>query len=188
MPKGVYKHIHIPWNKGLKVRLNPKGEFKKGFIPWNKGKRHTEETKRKVSETKRNQHRKMTDLEKKKLSEYNKKIGRRPPVLKGEKNLNWQGGKSFEKYPIDWCKSLRIAIRERDRYTCQMCAEKQDNEALSVHHIDYNKQNCNPINLISLCRLCHGKTAKNRNYWINYFKVWQNNFIKTLPQQEKYFH
>ncbi len=32
----------IPWNKGLKVRLNPKGEFKKGIISFNKGKRFPE--------------------------------------------------------------------------------------------------------------------------------------------------
>lgn len=39
-----------------------------------------------------------------------------------------------------------------------------------VHHIDYNKFNCNPENLITLCKSCHVKTNHNRNYWINYFK------------------
>lgn len=37
------------------------------------------------------------------------------------------------------------------------------------NHIDYNKKNCNPKNLITLCRKCHSKTNSNRDYWINYF-------------------
>lgn len=39
-----------------------------------------------------------------------------------------------------------------------------------VHHINYNKRNNNPSNLISLCRRCHSKTNFNREYWLNYFK------------------
>ena len=41
------------------------------------------------------------------------------------------------------------------------------------NHIDYNKLNCNPNNLISLCRKCHMKTNSNRDYWINYFKNYE---------------
>jgi hypothetical protein len=74
----VFKKGNIPWNKGVprpqevreKISLSrkgqhnsPKTEFKRGMIPWNKGrfmwkdrpspmlgKKHTEETKRKISE------------------------------------------------------------------------------------------------------------------------------------------
>ena len=35
---------------------------------------------------------------------------------------------------------------------------------------DYNKKNCDPTNLITLCRFCHAKTNYNRNYWMNYFQ------------------
>lgn len=35
---------------------------------------------------------------------------------------------------------------------------------------DEHKQNCNPINLITLCHGCHTKTNLHREYWINYFK------------------
>ena len=41
---------------------------------------------------------------------------------------------------------------------------------LKRNHIDYDKLNCNPDNLISLCNSCHSKTNYNRNYWINYFE------------------
>lgn len=38
------------------------------------------------------------------------------------------------------------------------------------HPIDYNKKNCDPINLITLCLECHGKTNYKRDYWIEFFK------------------
>ena len=38
------------------------------------------------------------------------------------------------------------------------------------NHIDYDKDNLDPKNLISLCKSCHMKTNHNRAYWINYFK------------------
>ena len=41
---------------------------------------------------------------------------------------------------------------------------------LDVHHIDYDKKNNDPKNLISLCRKCHMKTNKNRKYWTKYFQ------------------
>ena len=88
----------------------------------------------------------------------------------GEKCANWRGGTSFEPYSIDWTRTLRISIRERDNYTCQLCHKKQGDRAFSVHHIDYNKQNSNPENLITLCIACHNKTNHKREKWLNYFK------------------
>jgi len=84
-----------------------------------------------------------------------------------DKNPNWQGGKSFEPYTIDWTKTLKRSIRERDNYICQLCNQYGN----SVHHVDYNKKNCNPNNLITLCKKCHTKTNFNRDYWIDYFKI-----------------
>jgi len=40
---------------------------------------------------------------------------------------------------------------------------------LKRNHIDYNKKNCNPDNLITLCHSCHSKTNHNRNYWVKKF-------------------
>jgi hypothetical protein len=173
MPKGIYEHKHKPWNKGLKVRLSPSGEFKKGSVPWNKGIKHSEETKRKVSETKKNQHRKMTEGEKLKLSNYNKSIGKKPPLRIGKDSNFWKGGISFEVYPVSWKETLKRSIRERDRYTCQICYKPQGSESLSVHHIDYNKKNCSIENLVTLCRSCHVKTNFKRNLWIEYFNIWK---------------
>lgn len=90
-------------------------------------------------------------------------------AIKGEKNNLWRGGKSFEEYTIDWTNTLKRSIRERDHYTCQICSNQQGDMALDVHHIDYNKKNCNPENLITLCRNCHLRTNHRTEYWTNYF-------------------
>ena len=90
--------------------------------------------------------------------------------VSGEKNHFWQGGKSFEPYSVDWTETLKRSIRERDKYTCQLCGEPQGDIAHCIHHIDYNKLNSNTDNLITLCRSCHQKTNFNREYWKKYFK------------------
>ena len=93
-------------------------------------------------------------------------------MAKGKDHYNWQGGKSFEPYGLEFNDDLKEVIRNRDRRKCQICKiiELENGQKLIVHHIDYNKKNNNPNNLISLCRICHGKTNHNRNYWIKYFK------------------
>lgn len=95
--------------------------------------------------------------------------GKKRPEMTAEKHPNWQGGKSFEPYTTDWTRSLRISIRERDNYICQLCGEKQGDRAHAIHHIDYDKANCNPENLITLCIGCNAKVNFNRDYWTIYF-------------------
>ena len=90
--------------------------------------------------------------------------------LRREKSHLWKGGISFEPYSLDWTRTLRRSIRERDHYTCQLCSKQQEDCAHAVHHIDYNKANCNPDNLITLCNSCHSKTSINRDYWIRIFQ------------------
>ena len=85
---------------------------------------------------------------------------------------NWQGGISFEPYGLEFNNKLREQIRKRDRYRCQECFRRQSELKikLNIHHIDFNKQNNNPQNLIALCNSCHMKTNYNRNNWAKYFK------------------
>ena len=81
-----------------------------------------------------------------------------------EKCVNWQGGKSFEPYGIEFNNDLKEVIRNRDRRKCQICGktELENKEQLTVHHIDCGKQNNDPKNLISLCRKCHIKLHKTK--------------------------
>ena len=124
------------------------------------------------------------------MAESKKRLGQKPPsplgikqsletiakrIKKGSEHYNWQGGLSFEFYPVVWTDTLKESIRQRDNYICKLCGIHQQEldvgqvKKLDVHHIDYDKLNCNPINLISLCRECHMKTNFNRENWIIYF-------------------
>jgi len=103
----------------------------------------------------------------------------------GEKSSNWKGGISFEQYPLEWTKVIREQIRKRDNNQCQICGKleielKGRFKKLDVHHKDYDKENSNPKNLISLCKSCHMKTNFNRKYWENYFK-------NLINSKEKYY-
>lgn len=106
----------------------------------------------------------------KKLSESHKGI------LAGEKHPNWKGGISFEPYSTDWVESLKESIRQRDNHTCRLCGSHQEKRTFHVHHIDYDKKNCDPQNLITLCYSCHTKTNHKREKWIEIFQLILNPF------------
>jgi len=81
-------------------------------------------------------------------------------------------------YPLEFSKDLKEFIRDRDHRQCQICSklEEENGQKLHVHHIDYDKKNLDPKNLVALCHQCHAKTntKKNRPYWISFFKSQQN--------------
>lgn len=91
--------------------------------------------------------------------------------MMGENNPSWRGGTSFEPYGPEFNAHLKSQIRERDNYTCQECQYTEDElgRTLDVHHIDYDKLNSNPENLISLCQSCHSQTNFSREEWAEYF-------------------
>jgi len=89
----------------------------------------------------------------------------------GKNNPMWVNGKSREPYSLTFNYSLKEHIRKRDSYICQKCNKTQEENGrrLDVHHIDYDKQNCDPSNLISLCHVCNLKANQNRPYWTTFF-------------------
>jgi 5-methylcytosine-specific restriction endonuclease McrA len=89
---------------------------------------------------------------------------------KGKLNARYIDGYNSCPYPSKFNEELKLKIRIRDNYKCQICVinEKKCKQALSIHHIDYNKENCKEDNLISLCDKCHLKTGGNRDYWYAY--------------------
>lgn len=79
--------------------------------------------------------------------------------------------KSTMTYPSEF-RSIKPLIRNRDLNVCCLCNNPpSQNKALSVHHIDYDKQNADENNLISLCSACHAKTNHSRDKWQSLFAV-----------------
>lgn len=148
--------------------------WNKGKVGYRKGCKHSEETKNKMKGripwNYNGGKPKCPDCGKT-LSTYKVKFCRNCST-KGDRNPAWLGGISFEPYPIKWTDKFKESIRERDNYVCQECGVHQDElkRKLHIHHIDYDKDNLNPDNLIALCINCHTKTNHNRDYWANYFK------------------
>ena len=100
---------------------------------------------------------------------------------KKELSPNWRGGISSELYPLEFTSKLKKQIRKRDNYTCQICGMTEEehlilyDRVLDIHHIDYDKENLNPDNLMSLCHKCNMKVNRNRDYWYAYFKYIMEN-------------
>lgn len=93
----------------------------------------------------------------------------KPPLMIGENHPAWVGGYDKKGYPRDqWTETLKLSIRQRDGFKCRVCGvpELECETNLDVHHIDYNKQNNDPQNLIALCHSCHSKTNIHRDNWI----------------------
>lgn len=89
-----------------------------------------------------------------------------------EKAPGWKGGISNEPYSFNFNEELKELIRRRDKYKCQLCGmpECENIKKLCIHHIDYNKKNYSPDDLIALCGKCNPKVNFKRDYWRKYFQ------------------
>lgn len=90
----------------------------------------------------------------------------------GEKNSNWKGGIARGKYPYIFYQ-LRPLVFERDGYVCLNCGMTQEEakakdslgRGLTVHHIDYNKENNTLDNLATTCKWCNSLANSRREVW-----------------------
>lgn len=149
-------------------------EFKQNLKEFNTGKKVSKESRQKMREAKLGKYsgknspmygKKRTEKSKRKQSESRK------GKYCGENSPHWQNGKSFEIYPQEF-KQIKKLILERDNHECQNPYCKHLSKILNVHHIDYDKKNSSPKNLVTLCNSCHTKTngKNNRKYWIEYYQ------------------
>jgi len=114
------------------------------------------ETGRKIS--KANTGRVMPEDQKLKIGNASRKMWARgvfDNVHKGKSNYKWRGGVE-QSYPKEFNNELKLVIKDRDNYICQICHEKlSNNRRAQVHHIDGNRSNNELDNLILLCSSCH---------------------------------
>lgn len=82
----------------------------------------------------------------------------------GERNPNWHNGAATLPYGPEFTRKFKRLIRERDNYTCQRCGKTQAENGctMQVHHIDHNKMNNDPTNLVTVCNSC--------NVWLSYHR------------------
>jgi len=94
----------------------------------------------------------------------------------GEKHPMYKGGISY----LPYCEKFNDYLKERVRdffgRCCYVCGmnETENGQKLSVHHVNYDKMVCcndvKPL-FVPLCKSCHGKTQKDREYWEEFFTV-----------------
>ena len=104
--------------------------------------------------------------------------GHKCPICKainmmGDGNHQWKGGISCEPYCFEWSsKEFKDFIKKRDGDRCLNpdCNSKNPND-LTIHHIDYNKKNCHPNNLITLCKSCNSRANKDRKWHTSWYQA-----------------
>ncbi len=177
-----------PKSEEHRRKIGESNKFPRPYITLlKKGIPRTEETKKKIGVKSKAWHKTHISPMKgtKKTPEQCQKISERQKgKWAGEKNPTWCGGHSLDPYPPTWIEDKKI-IRKRDNYTCQICGYP----GRSVHHMDYNKKNCDPKNLITLCRKDHMRTNSHRDDWqesllaIVEEREWNNNNPYILEKQ-----
>ena len=174
--KSTYQH----YCKKCKTKISWKVTYCKSCVQL--GKKHTLKTRKKMSEQRRkNKHwnwkgglPKCMDCRKELSNYYSKRC--KSCSHKKELNFNWKDGISKLPYNFSFDSKLKAKIRNRDNFKCRLCNMLEEEHLtifgtfLTIHHIDYDKQNCNDNNLISLCFYCNSRANFNRKYWTKYFK------------------
>lgn len=207
---GVPKYIcgHNPTTSYSMLGKHHTKETKRKMSKSQKGRKHTEKSKREISKTlighvvskstrskisKALLGRGLSIEHKQKMSESAKmkifSVEHRENLSKAMKKLfknpknhpSWKGGISFEIYPLKF-KRTRESICKRDDYICQLCGktEKQNHKKLCAHHIDYDKKNCKPKNLITLCHVCNVEVNSDRETWARIFR----NMIRKIYEKK----
>jgi hypothetical protein len=103
--------------------------------------------------------------------------------MSGKNHPNWRGGCTNDGYCEQWrTKELKEFIIERDNSFCINPQCQNTTKKICVHHIDYNKKNCDPSNLITLCISCNSIANFQRDWWKTFYKtimvrrilIWRN--------------
>lgn len=106
---------------------------------------------------------------------------RQAVLYSGENHPQWLGGASLKGYCLIWSdKDYKASVRQRDNNVCQNPYCFKTDKVLAIHHIDYDKQNCHPSNLITVCRSCNSRANKDRKWHTEWYQTIIKN--KTLRE------
>ncbi len=90
----------------------------------------------------------------------------------GSNHPNWKGGISCNPYCQIWKdKEYKQDIRNRDSNRCLNPYCSKNNSRLTIHHIDYNKKNCHPSNLITVCNSCNSRANTDRDWHTAWYQA-----------------
>lgn len=179
LKKGSHKPIIVLCDKCGAIKITERRRSKLLCYKCSHTKNHTEKTKRKISKSNIGRKHSKEAIEKNRISHLTKNLSketreRMSISSMGDKNPAWKGGISLEIYPQEFNKSLKRSIRELyNNYDFFSGLHKDiinNKIELSVHHIDYNKNNCNLDNFIPLSKIHHNYTNFNRWFWIKLIK------------------
>jgi hypothetical protein len=157
------------WNKGIKTGYTPR-----------KGVKLSEETKLKISKSKKgqtspNKGKKFSEEHKKNLSLA--KMGK----YRGKDSPHWKGGISSQDYleRRRFRNQIQKAVFERDNYTCQLCGVRGID--LQVDHIqswaEYIELRFSISNCRTLCAKCHYQITFGKPMPAH-IKAFGHNFLK----------
>lgn len=175
--------VGISWNTGKTKKDCPElswgGNHTKNRVVWNKGlTKEIDARVKKQSETYKLTHKDFSGNKNPFSGKTHTKATKR--ILSLKKGGTGIPGENSS-YGPEWCSKLREQIRKRDNYQCQLTGITEEENlmihgrVLDVHHIDYNKQNNHPSNLIALSYESHKRTNYNRKYWKRYFITLMDN-------------
>lgn len=76
---------------------------------------------------------------------------------RGENGNFYRDGSARTPYAPGFTETLKKQIAQRDGHKCVRCGIPQGKGTHAVHHIDGGKTDHRPVNLVLLCRKCHGE-------------------------------
>lgn len=137
---------HLP--KAAKRKIS---EANKGHTRW-VGRKHTEESKRKMRARHISEEHKQRLREfhlGKPLSEETRR--KMSETRRGENNNNWRGGKSFEPYSTEFGIVLKRRIRKRDKGICWICGKPNSKDVHHINYDKKDNRDSNLVTLCRSC-------------------------------------
>ena len=148
------------------------------------GKKHTEASRRKMSRSRMGERNHMYG----RLGEASPMFGKTHTEeskakmsisSSGDKHPNWQGGISYIAYCPEFCiTEYKQEIFERDNNRCQNPLCWGTCMKICRHHINYDKKDCRPDNLITVCISCNSRANYNREFWQEHYESIMKNKTK----------